>query len=256
MTDRVLPLEGVHNFRRFGGYETREGGRVRDSLFRSGQFSRATPTDHEVMDGLNIRLVADLRRPRERENEPSHWPERDDVTVLASDHAGAAEPPHLVFLRESDLTMDSIRGFMTDTYRRLPFDPGNKQVFAEGMRALADAGDDHGFIVHCAAGKDRTGLFCAFLLAELGVDETTIKDDYLLTNTAVDFDRILPTFSRRLRDDLGREVGDAELRSFMGVDADYLSAALDAVGDPGRYLREELDIDEAVLARLRERLLT
>ncbi|MFN3835515.1 MAG: tyrosine-protein phosphatase [Glycocaulis sp.] len=255
MSDRVLPLEGVHNFRRFGELPASDGTRVRAGLYRSGQFSRATPGDREAMDALGIRIVADLRRPREREMEPSHWPEREGVTVLASDHAGSAEPPHLVFLRESDFTEESIRGFMTETYRRLPFDPGNKWVFEQGFRALADAEPDHGFIVHCAAGKDRTGLFCAFLLTELGVDEEAVRADYLMTNSAVNFDRIIPAIARRLKDDLGKEAGERELRAFLGVEAGYYDAAMEAVGDPRAYLRNELGLDEATLTRLRERLL-
>jgi protein-tyrosine phosphatase len=254
MNDRVLPLEGVHNFRSFGGYETADGARLRDGLWRSGQFSRATPADLDAMDALGVRVVADLRRPRERELEPSHWPERPGVQVLASDHAGAAEPPHLVFLRESDLTFESIHGFMADTYRRLPFDEGNKWVFERGFRALADAEDDHGFIVHCAAGKDRTGMFCAFLKWELGVHPDAVIDDYLMTNTAVDYDRILPGFQKRIKDQLGKDVGHAELKAFMGVHEDYMAAAMEAVGDPKAYLREELGLEPDVLERLETRL--
>jgi len=256
MSDRVLPLAGVYNFRRFGAYELANGGRVRDGLFRSGQFSRATDDDHAVMDGLNIKVVADLRRPRERETEPSHWPAREGVTVLASDHAGHAEPPHLVFLRESDLTLDSIRGFMTETYRRLPFDPGNKAVFKAGFEALALSDPDDGFIVHCAAGKDRTGIFCAFLLTELGVDPEQAREDYLMTNTAVDFDALAPIFTRRIKEGLGKDVGDTEIRAFLGVENAYLDAALKAVGDPKVYLRETLGLSEATLEALHGRLKT
>ncbi len=256
MTERVFPLSGVHNFRRFGAYPGSDGRSVRDTLFRSGQFSRATDDDHAVLDGLNVTVVADLRRPSEREAEPSHWPGREGVTVIESDHAGPAEAPHLRFLREEALTFDSIRRFMTETYRRLPFDEGNQHVFREGVKALAEAGDEDGFIVHCAAGKDRTGIFCALVLWEAGVDHDTVVDDYLMTNTAVDFDRIAGVMRERLAQKYGREFGDAELRAFLGVDGDYLDAAIEVMGDPSRYLREALGLSEDVLARMRDRLLT
>lgn len=254
MSERVIPFEGVHNFRRFGGYETRDGGRLKDELYRSGQFSRATAADLDAMDALGITVVADLRRPRERERDPSHWPDRAGVRVLASDHAGAAEPPHLAFLRDSDLSLKSIHGFMTETYRRLPFDPGNQWVFAQGFRALAEGGENDGFIVHCAAGKDRTGLFCAFVKWELGVHPDAILEDYLLTNSAVDFDRIAPGFQRRIREELGRDVGETELKAFLGVEADYMVAAMEAIGDPRVYLRETLGLEPEVLERLETRL--
>lgn len=254
MKDRVFPLEGVHNFRRFGGFATAGGTTVSDRLYRSGQFSRATEADRETLSGLNVRVVADLRRPREREAEPSFWPRSEGVRVLESDHAGHAEPPHLVFLRDSDLSFDSIRDFMTQTYKRLPFDEGNKHVFEHGFRALAEAGPQDSFIVHCAAGKDRTGVFCALLLSELGVDEETVRADYLFTNEAVDFARIVPGMRKRLKSEFGREIGEAELKAFLGVDEGYLDAAMDAISDPRGYLRGELGLEESVLDDLKARL--
>ena len=256
MTDRVLPLAGVYNFHHFGAYPLQSGGKVRDRLFRSGQFSRATEDDVQTLAGLNIRYVADLRRPREREAEPSHWVDHDGVTILSSDHAGHAEPPHLAFLRESDLTLDNIRGFMMQTYQRLPFDAGNKAVFKAGFEALAQSDVEDGFVVHCAAGKDRTGIFCALLLTELGVDPEAVREDYLMTNTAVDYDELAPRFAKRIRDTMGRDVGDREIRAFLGVEGDYLTTALDAMGDVSGYLRNELGLSETVIAQLHERLKT
>jgi len=256
MAERHIPLQGVHNFRRFGAYAGSDGRHIRDGLYRSGQFSRASGDDLAFLDGLGVAVVADLRRPSEREAEPSHWPDRPGVRVIESDHAGPAEAPHLRFLREEQLSFDSIRRFMTETYRRLPFDEGNMHVIREGVRALADGGEDDAFIVHCAAGKDRTGVFCALVLWEAGVDHDTVVDDYLMTNTVVDFDRIAAVMRERLSAKYQREFADAELKAFLGVDGDYLDAALDEIGDPRAYLREHLGLDEAVLARLRERLLT
>ena len=255
MSERVFPLSGVYNFRRFGAYPAAGGGHVADRLYRSGQFSRATPDDQTRLDGLNIQVVADLRRPREREAEPSFWVERTGVRVLASDHAGHVEPPHMVFLRESDMSLGSIRQFMTQTYKRLPFDEGNMSVFRAGFEALAEADDAAGFVVHCAAGKDRTGIFCAFLLMELGVDAGTAREDYLMTNTAVDYDELAPKVQARLLEQMGKRVGDREVRAFLGVEGEYLDAAMAAVGDVHSYLRGPLGLSEATLEAVRARLI-
>lgn len=252
---RHIPLEGIHNFRRFGGYTGHDGQIVADTLYRSGQFSRASDKDREFLGGLNVRTVADLRRPKEREREPSFWVDEDGVHVLESRHAGAAEPPHLVFLRESELTFDSIRAFMTSTYRRLPFDEGNQSIFKGGFERLATSEPDHGFVVHCAAGKDRTGIFCALLLLELGVHQDEVYADYLMTNEVVDFDAILPGFIKRIREELGREIGVEELKAFMGVDEQYLDAALSEIGDRRRYLTEALGLDIDQINALQSRLL-
>ncbi len=255
MTDRVFSFSGIHNFRRFDGYQGQDGRKVAPGLFRSGQFSRATDDDKATLNDLGVAVVADLRRPSERAAEPSHWSGEPGVTVIESDHAGPAEAPHIVFLREADLTFDTIREFMTNTYRRLPFDEGNQHVFREGVKALADRGEDEAFIVHCAAGKDRTGIFCALVLTEAGVDHDTIVDDYLMTNTAVDFDRVATAMRGRLEEKYGRVFRPEELKAFMGVDKAYLDAAWDVMGDPRTYLRDELGLDEDTLQRMRERLL-
>ena len=253
---RVFPLSGVHNFRRFGAYEGIDGRRVSGDLYRSGQFSRATDADRATLEGLGVSVVADLRRPSERDAEPSFWTSVAGVRVIESDHGGPAEAPHLRFLREEELNFDSIRRFMTETYKRLPFDEGNQHVFREGIKALADGADGEAFVVHCAAGKDRTGIFCALVLWELGVDHDTVIDDYLMTNTAVDFDRIAAVMRARLAEKYGREFGDAELKAFLGVTGDYMDAAMAVMGDPTRYLVDTLGLDAAVLERLRARLLS
>ncbi|MCP2670971.1 tyrosine-protein phosphatase [Maricaulaceae bacterium EIL42A08] len=255
MTERVYSLAGIHNFRRFDGYEGEGGRKIAPGLYRSGQFSRATDDDKAFLEELGISVVADLRRPSERANEPSHWPEVAGVTVIESDHAGPAEAPHITFLREADLTFDTIREFMTATYKRLPFDEGNQHVFREGIKALAERGEDEAFVVHCAAGKDRTGIFCALVLSEAGVDHDAVVEDYLMTNTAVDFDRVAASMRGRLEEKYGRVFRPEELKAFLGIDKTYLDAAWAVMGDPRQYLRDTLGIDETTLQRMRERLL-
>lgn len=251
---RIVAFEGIRNFRHYGEYDTREGGKVRKGLYRSGHFARASQGDLKQLTDMRLTVVTDLRRPLEREREPSRWDDVLNPRVLASDIAGHAEPPHLAFLREGDLSATGIRDFMMATYRRLPTDPGNKQAFAAGFRALADHGDDEAFVVHCAAGKDRTGLFCALTLALAGVDRETIADDYLMTNTAVDYDSLVPEVARNIADRTGREIGPDEMRVFLGVDADYLNEAWGVMGEPEDYLRDALGLTEDEIARLKTAL--
>ena len=67
MNNRILPFDGVRNFRDFGGYASRHGGNVkRGLLFRSGHYGEATEADLEKIADLGIHLQADLRRPDER----------------------------------------------------------------------------------------------------------------------------------------------------------------------------------------------
>lgn len=251
---RVIPFEGIRNFRHFGGYTGRDGQRLREGLYRSGHFNRATEADRKALADLKITHVTDLRRPQEREREPSNWAGESGVYVLESDIAGHKEPPHLAFLREGDLSLTGIRDFMLATYRRLPTDPGNRKVFAAGLRALGEDGTQ-GFVVHCAAGKDRTGIFCALAQHLAGVERDAINEDYLMTNTAVDYDRVVPEVADAIEANYGRRIPPDEMRLFLGVDADYLDQAMGVIGNPRTYVREELGLTDDEIANIERRLL-
>mgnify|MGYP003639394519 CR=1 FL=1 len=252
---RITPLEGVHNFRHFHGYEAADGARVRRGLYRSGHFSRSSEADRELVRELGIAVIADLRRPRERQAEPSAWPLDHALRVISSDADDDGEPPHLKFLRTGDMSLEAVRGYMQSAYRRIPMEKGNQSVFREGFKALASGEADNGFLVHCAAGKDRTGIFCALVLDELGVSQDEIVEDYLLTNTAVDFNALIPRIRERLEKDYGRVMPDELMRAFLGVEADLLQTAFGTIGDRDRYLRDVLGITDAERAALRERWL-
>lgn len=252
---RVTPLEGVHNFRHFHDYEGLDGARVRTGLYRSGHFSRSSEADRDFFKSLGIAVVADLRRPRERKLEPSNWDAALALRVIDSDHDDHAEPPHLQFLRKGDLSAQAVKGYMLSAYRRIPMEEGNQVVFREAFKALASGEADSGFLVHCAAGKDRTGIFCALVLRELGVDYDTARVDYELTNTAVDYDTLVPKVQARMQDQLGKDIDEAALRTFLGVDGALLDEAFATIGDVDRYLRETLSITDAERDALRERWL-
>ncbi len=255
MKDRVTPLEGVYNFRRFHGYTGHEGAAVREGLYRSGHFSRSTEADQRFFEDLGISVVADLRRPRERAMEPSNWPEHFALRVIESDEDDHHEPPHLQFLRKGDLSPKAVHEYMLSAYRRIPQEEGNQIVFREGFKALASGEADSGFLVHCAAGKDRTGIFCALVLGELGVDEDIIFDDYLLTNTAVDFDALVPKVVERMESQTDKPISYDAIRTFLGVNGDLLREAFDTIGGQDSYLRDVLGITDEERQALRARWL-
>lgn len=250
---RVLQFEGIRNFRHFGEYDACDGAKVRSGLYRSGHFHHATEADRQKLKDLNISVVADLRRPRERDNEPSNWGE--GLRVLQSDIAGHKEPPHLRFIREGDVSLDGVKDWMRSTYRRLPNEPGNQDVFAAGLRELATHGADEGFVVHCAAGKDRTGLFCALTLSLAGVPFDVIVEDYVMTNQAVDYDELVPLVQKRLHETYDRMIPEPALRTFLGVEGDYLHEAFDEIGSAEAYVSNVLGLSDAEIASVRENLI-
>jgi protein-tyrosine phosphatase len=123
------------------------------------------------------------------------------------------------------------------------------------VRRLA-ADDGTPALIHCSAGKDRTGWAAALLLHLAGVPDATILEDYLLTNTFSTATR--EKYLGLVREHLGADKVDVYER-VMVADEAYLQAAYDAVssryGDQLGYLRDGLGLTDATLDRLRDRML-
>src|SRR5579862_1401411 len=90
--DRVLALQGVHNFRDYGGYPVAGGGRLRCGvLWRSGQHHGATDSDLERIATLNLASVFDLRSSKERGVHPCRRP----ADFAAAVFFGEDPSPHI-----------------------------------------------------------------------------------------------------------------------------------------------------------------
>lgn len=249
---RILDLPGSVNLRDFGGYETIDGRRVRAGLlYRSGMLAELTPDGQSQLRALGIGVICDLRRPYEREQEPTPFPPHDPLQVHV-----AIDPDSAVLLREaladSVLDLQQRIDFMIEINRELA-----RAHAADYRRVFAalEASGSRGFLVHCAAGKDRTGFGVAAIQMALGVPRETVIEDYLLTNEAMDFERfILP----RLKPRYG-EIDVEAARALSGVRAEYIHAALDELdatfGSFDTYLHEGLGIDARRRAALQDRYL-
>jgi protein-tyrosine phosphatase len=259
MQDRVFSFEGVRNFRDFGAYRTRDGAWVNSGrLFRSAHFGEATETDIEGLDGTGVAFVIDLRRPEERAFQPNRWPGAGRAEQVTSDVGAVKEAPHIAFLRHGDLTEAGVDGFMGDTYEHLAYEQRHIDLF-RGYFDRLDATDAAPSVVHCAAGKDRTGLLCALTLTALDVDRDTVFEDYLLTNTAAQVEKKLPMWQAWLEAQIGRKVPVEALKPFMGVKASYLETAITAIerqnGSLEGYLNDVLGVDAVRRDRLKAALL-
>ena len=108
--------------------------------------------------------------------------------------------------------------------------------------------DSAPLVIHCTAGKDRTGFACALILHTLGVSDEVISEDYLLTNR---FYRRDPNSSSDLPEEVRQVLGSVQT-SFLGaafeaIDADY--------GDLETYLQKGLGVGAAERSRLEARYL-
>lgn len=257
MTSRIHTFDALDNFRDYGGYDTAAGRALKaGQLFRAAHQASVTPADLDRLAALDIGVVVDLRRPVERRRQPSKRPASFTGVVFESDLDEAGEAPHITFLKTADLTPDSGRRFMTTTYRHLPFAPAHLDLFSRYFRALGEA--DRPVLIHCAAGKDRTGTLAALTHHLLGVHADDMVEDYLLTNVAVDLDRRAPGIARQLEAMTGRSASHDAVVAFLGVEAVYLETALAEIaarfGSLDSYLEQALGVDAGLRDRIGERL--
>lgn len=169
-----LAIDGTHNFRDVGGYPA-EGGRTRSGqLFRSDALSRITASGVADLTALRIGVVVDLRSDLERSQDSSADVLPGAVHVSLPIHGGS---------RRSMLDSDGIT--LEGLYRDVLEDCA--WTLTAAVSVIGEAGRTP-VLVHCTAGKDRTGLVVALALEAAGVDRTAVVADY--TQSALNLDGV------------------------------------------------------------------
>ena len=253
--DRDFRLEGVHNFRDYGGYAARGGRLATGRLFRSAQHVAATPSDLARIAGLDLVAVIDLRGPAERILAPCRRPDGFSAQVIFVEQDTTGLAPH-VRAAGAALTAQTARDAMLKSYAGMPFRARMLPVLARYFEALAELGG--ATLIHCMAGKDRTGLAVALFHHAMGVHRDDLVADYLLTNTAGRPRARIEEGARHLRQGWGGDLSDEIVDIVMGVEAAYLDAAFRAIeaehGSVDAYLEHRLRLTPARRERLEARL--
>lgn len=166
----------VFNFRDLGGLPARAGAAVRAGrLFRSDSLHGLDDADREMFTGLGIRTVLDLRRPYEveRDGRVPDW----DGLIWRHIH-----PEHREWTEHRyEPPMDLAR-YLADRY--LDLTQEGAPALAAAVALIADPAAAP-LVVHCVAGKDRTGVVCALALSLLGVSDVDIAADYGLSTAGM-----------------------------------------------------------------------
>jgi protein-tyrosine phosphatase len=223
---RVLPLEGVHNFRDYCGYSVVGGGRVKSVLlWRSAQHGDATDADLAAIDRLGIKTVIDLRGPSEREAKPCRRPDGFAAEVLYHPEETAGLALHTE-AADGVLTAAAARAAMIRLYEGIAFRPNLVPMIKRYLAVLARGAEPS--LVHCVAGKDRTGFAVAVFQRMLGAHPDDVMADYLLTNDASKLDQRIAAGAFR---DIPRYAAHdaATVQALWGVEADYLATAFNAI---------------------------
>lgn len=263
---RSLALRGAANARDLGGYRTSDGRTVRSGLvLRSEALGRLDEGDRAAVAALGLRRVIDLRGLDEvalhgadllpdgveLRRLPVYAADRDIYVALREALAGRDAAAQAALLGNGGATR-----LMTGMYAWFVTDEAIRGHFAEVLRSLAEP-DGVPLLIHCTAGKDRTGWAAALLLSALGVPRDVVYRDYLLTNerSAATTAAIMQAFAA------GGAVADPALMlPLLRAEAGYLDAAFTAVEsgwpDLETFLEDGLGLDGDTRGRLRENLLT
>ena len=250
--EELVRLASADNFRDVTGpdapYAAADGRRLRRGVaYRSNEL-QLSEADVESLGRLGVGAIYDLRTGHEIEAHP-------DVAVPGT---------RWTHLEVTGIPMNSVSALadratahdvMLQVYRGFVENAGARAAYASLFRSVAAA--DAPVLFHCTAGKDRTGWAAAMLLHLAGVDDATILEDYLLTNTFSSATR--EKYLGLVRQHLGDDKVDVYER-VMVADQIYLQTAYDTVtaeyGDRLGYLRDGLGLDEQTLGRLRARLVS
>lgn len=238
---RTIRLEGAFNMRDIGGLPTADSLTVRRGrIFRADSLSALTDADMATLAPLGLRTVIDLRT--------RHEAERQGGSRIISEQR--ARHLHLPIL-EGNINDQGIAvrpPTLAHLYADMVANDGS--VFATIFRTLADDAQLPA-VIHCTAGKDRTGVTIALLQLLLNVPDDVIVADYAATDGNMP---AMIAFTRTL----GREVGRGAPPHFVRAEAatmtTFLQVFAETHGSAADYLTAQ-GVSVENLAALRERLL-
>lgn len=237
--DRSFALFGASNFRDLGGYTGQSGRTVAwRKLYRSDHLGLLSIDDIAQISQLKVARVLDFRGAGERTLQVCAIPGAR-VHSLAIEPTVVQALQALVEQGNGIQPGDAVR-LMQQTYQAFVHD--NSPRFAEMFAHLLE--DDAPLVFHCTAGKDRTGFAAALILRALGVSESVVMQDYLLTNELFRPPELVGSYAPK-------EVRDV----IAQVQTGFLDAAFDAVanshGSIEQYLEKAMKLDLKQQQRLR-----
>ena len=251
-------MRDLLHFRDCGGLTSRYGGHIkRDALYRSGSLTAARDEALQRLLQLDFALIVDLRYAGERAEEPSPWPPHYAQRVLFHDGDRAAEAPHMAPLRHGLMDEALAERIYLEFYRELPFDPLYRPLFARALSSLPDLPGR--MLVHCSAGKDRTGTLVALIQHALGVPRDEILAEYIKWRETPGLSQYVQATTHKLQERLGTRVSLELVAKLLDVEKVYLSEFFAEIerrcGSIDAYL-DTCGLNEAGRERLRTRLLT
>ena len=253
-------MESIHNFRDFGGYKTENGSHLKEGLlYRSGGLSKASDEDLEKLSALKIKTICDLRSEHERKKEPDRFPNAEPVTFFnipmrpIVDYHGRSLKRLFSLMfgeeRRRDYIAESYSAYREYATGYLP------QLKALFLRISNP--DNLPLLIHCSAGKDRTGVVAGLIQQMMGVSQDVMMGDYLETNN--NLGEYTTEIAKRLQKLAYFGVPWRMYMPLFEARTDYLNAAFSQIkeefGAFDKWLRSGLDFSKKEVDTLAEALL-
>ncbi|MBU4317657.1 MAG: tyrosine-protein phosphatase [Proteobacteria bacterium] len=254
---RHLAFEGIQNFRDLGGYQTRDGRTVKwGMLFRSGQLSELTNKDHASFKDLGIQLICDFRWEAEQRQAPNNLPDSDQPNIQSLPIKTGSFRSFLEKNGKEHPGPEDMMAAMKEIYRDFVND--HAQTYATMFQRMLQA-DRGTTLIHCSAGKDRTGFGSAMILYALGVDREVIMNDYLLSAKYFSADSAMEMLLKNSENTKRFPFDLNAFRPVYEVYPEYLETALGEIeqkyASVERYLEEALGMTREIRKHLQEKYL-
>ena len=254
--ERTLPISGLNNFRDFGGYVGANGKRVKwGQLYRSNHLHGLKPDAQQYITSLNIKTIIDYRSANEiktnpnssiGENQTFHLDASAQTAELAAQFAAdpSNEDQALIESVLRDIPRELVNGEgiqVFEQYRNFVLSEKSKNAYRQMLKVVLD-GNNSPSLQHCRGGKDRTGYGVLLIQIMLGVSESDIIYDYMLTHdNRLERNKIKMAAYRKITDDedvLGYLLSLIDTRvSFM---MEILDTMKKVAGSPANYIKQEL----------------
>ena len=178
-------MHSIYNFRDFGGYQTQNGTRLKKGLlYRSGDLSKASNADLENLSVLGIKTICDLRSEHEKQVEPDRIPDGEGIKFFNIPMRPIVDYHARSFRRLFSLMFgeERRRDYIAESYKAYREYATGYLPQLKSLFKYISSPENLPVLIHCSAGKDRTGVISGLIQQVLGVSPETVLDDYLKTN--------------------------------------------------------------------------